>query len=278
VNEDLLQGDGAIVWKQGNLGMEALAEGIELPPAFMNTAFGALLLDARARVRLGRGAGAAAIEDLRRCGALLDALGLRNPVLCSWRSRLALVLRDSDAQEAQRLVGEELENARAIGLPRAEGVALRASGLVAGGERGIDLLRDAVSMLEQSPSRLELGRALTDLGAAMRRAGQRTAAREPLAAGLELARGCGAQRLADRAEQELRATGARPRAVVRSGLDALTPSELRVCTMAAQGMSNPEIAQALFVTRGTVESQLHASYAKLGIRSRRELTSRLEGP
>jgi DNA-binding CsgD family transcriptional regulator len=66
--------------------------------------------------------------------------------------------------------------------------------------------------------------------------------------------------------------------VVRSGLDALTPSELRVCRMAAQGMSNPEIAQALFVTRGTVESQLHASYAKLGIRSRRELTSRLQSP
>lgn len=148
--------------------------------------------------------------------------------------------------------------------------------MLAGGERGIDLLRDAASTLERSPSRLEHARALTDLGAALRRTGRRADAREPLAVGLDLARACGAQRLADRAEEELRATGARPRAIVRSGLDSLTPSELRVCRMAAQGMSNPEIAQTLFVTRGTVESQLHSSYAKLDIRSRRELTSRLQ--
>ena len=63
---------------------------------------------------------------------------------------------------------------------------------------------------------------------------------------------------------------------MRSGIEALTPSELRVCRMAAQGMTNPEIAQALFVTRGTVESQLHSSYTKLAIRSRRELASRLQ--
>jgi DNA-binding CsgD family transcriptional regulator len=258
--------------------LAALAEGIDLPPAFMRTGFGALLLDARARVRLTRNHTAAAIEDLRECGATLDALGLRNPVLCSWRSTLALELRDRAPRDAARLVAQDLENASATGLPRAEGMAFRAAGLVEGGEPGIDLLRDAASALKRSPSRLEEARALTDLGAALRRNGRRADAREPLAAGLELARACGAQRLAARAEQELRTTGARPRAVVRSGLDALTPSELRVCRMAAEGMSNPEIAQALFVTRGTVESQLHSSYTKLGIRSRRELTSSLQAP
>ena len=258
--------------------LAALAEGIDLPPAFMGTGFGALVLDARARVRLARNESAAAIADLRQCGGTLEALGLRNPVLCSWRSTLAPELRDRAPEDAARFVAEDLENARTIGLPRAEGMALRAAGLVEGGERGIDLLRDAASTLERSPSRLEQARALTELGAALRRSGRRADAREPLAAGLDLARGCGAQRLADRAEQELRSTGARPRAVVRSGLDALTPSELRVCQMAAQGMSNPEIAQALFVTRGTVESQLHSSYTKLGIRSRRELASRLQEP
>jgi DNA-binding CsgD family transcriptional regulator/tetratricopeptide (TPR) repeat protein len=256
--------------------LAALAEGIALPPAFMRTAFGALLLDARARVRLAGSESAVAIEDLRQCGAILDALGLRNPVLCSWRSTLAVALRDRDRQEAGRLVAEELDIARATGLPRAEGVALRAAGLVEGGERGVELLRDAASTLKRSPSRLEHGRALTDLGAALRRAGRRADARNPLGAGLELARACGAQRLAERAEQELRATGARPRAILRSGLDSLTPSELRVCQMAARGLSNPEIAHALFVTRGTIESQLHSSYTKLGIRSRRELTSHLQ--
>jgi DNA-binding CsgD family transcriptional regulator len=255
--------------------LEVLAERIELPPAFMATGFGALMLDARARVRLAHGASAAAIADLRGCGAILDALRLRNPILCSWRSTLAVALRESAPAEARGLVAEELENARAVGLPRPEGMALRAAGLVEGGERGIELLREAASMLERSPSRLEHARALTDLGGALRRSGRRTQARDPLGRGLELARGCGAQRLAQRAEHELRAAGARPRSAVRSGIDALTPSELRVCRMAAQGMTNPEIAQALFVTRGTVESQLHSSYTKLGIRSRRELAARL---
>jgi hypothetical protein len=69
--------------RPGLADLAALAEGIELPPASMATAFGALLLDARARVRLARSESAAAIEDLRHCGAILSALGLRNPVLCA---------------------------------------------------------------------------------------------------------------------------------------------------------------------------------------------------
>jgi DNA-binding CsgD family transcriptional regulator len=58
---------------------------------------------------------------------------------------------------------------------------------------------------------------------------------------------------------------------VRSGVDALTPSERRVCQLAAEGHSNPEIAQALFVTRRTVESHLASAYRKLGISSREGL-------
>src|SRR6185312_16290572 len=123
--------------------------------------------------RLAHNESKAAIEDLRQCGATLDALGLRNPVLCSWRATLAVALRESEPDEAERLLAQELEYARATGLPRAEGTALRAAGLLARGERGIDLLRDAAATLERSPSRLEHARALTDLGAALRRAGRR---------------------------------------------------------------------------------------------------------
>jgi DNA-binding CsgD family transcriptional regulator len=63
---------------------------------------------------------------------------------------------------------------------------------------------------------------------------------------------------------------------MRSGIDALTASERRVCEMAAAGMSNPEIAQALFVTRATVESHLHSAYRKLDLTSRRQLGDALE--
>jgi DNA-binding NarL/FixJ family response regulator len=82
--------------------------------------------------------------------------------------------------------------------------------------------------------------------------------------------------LARRAEEELRAAGASPRDVIRSGVDELTASERRVARMAADGMSNKQIAQALFVTVKTVETQLHRSYQKLDVSSRAQLASALE--
>jgi DNA-binding CsgD family transcriptional regulator len=65
---------------------------------------------------------------------------------------------------------------------------------------------------------------------------------------------------------------------VLSGLDSLTPSERRVAQMAAEEMSNKEIAQALFVTVKTVEVHLSSVYRKLGIGSRRQLPGALVRP
>ncbi len=62
---------------------------------------------------------------------------------------------------------------------------------------------------------------------------------------------------------------------MRSGVDALTPSELRVASMAAEGMTNRQIAQALFVTLRTVQVHLTHTYQKLGISSREQLPARL---
>jgi DNA-binding CsgD family transcriptional regulator len=74
---------------------------------------------------------------------------------------------------------------------------------------------------------------------------------------------------------ELRATGARPRRATLTGLEALTPSERRVAELAAAGMSNPEIAQAVFVTLNTVEGHLRHVYQKLSVSSRTELPAAL---
>jgi ATP/maltotriose-dependent transcriptional regulator MalT len=106
---------------------------------------------------------------------------------------------------------------------------------------------------------LVLAGALVDLGAALRRAGRRTDAHAPLRDGLDLAAECGAEPLRQRAADELEILGARPRKVVRRGADALTPSERRVAQMAVSGMQNREIAQALFVTVKTVETQLSSA-------------------
>jgi DNA-binding CsgD family transcriptional regulator len=109
----------------------------------------------------------------------------------------------------------------------------------------------------------------------LRRSGRRAQARELLGEGLDLALDCGMEPLAEEARGELRVLGSRPRSQLRSGAAALTPAERRVAEMAVAGMSNPEIAQALFVTRATVESHLHAAYRKLGIGSRRQLQDSL---
>jgi DNA-binding NarL/FixJ family response regulator len=122
---------------------------------------------------------------------------------------------------------------------------------------------------------LELARALTDLGAALRRANRRAEARVPLREGLDLARGEGALAIAGRAHDELEATGERLRPLLASGLESLTPSERRVAAMAAKGKSNRAIAQELFLTVKTIEAHLSSAYRKLDIGSRSELPEAL---
>jgi DNA-binding CsgD family transcriptional regulator len=169
---------------------------------------------------------------------------------------------------------EELELARASGMARPEGIALRALGLLMPDDSGIPLLRDAAAVLEDSPARLEHARTLVELGAALRRVHRRAEAREPLEAGLEMAVAGGAARLAARAREELGASAGRPPR--RSGADtSLTASELRIARRAADGISNRDIARELFVTVKTVETHLSHVYAKLGVAGRGELAGAL---
>jgi DNA-binding CsgD family transcriptional regulator len=218
-----------------------------------------------------------ALDDLLECGRRQEAWGARNPAVLPWRSAAALAhvaLGERDA--ARALSDEELELARAAESSRATGEALRVAGLVHGGRRGLRLLGEAVETLADSPARLEHARALVDQGAALRRAGQRVRAREPLRAGLDLASRCGAGALVEQARTELRAAGARPRRLVLTGVDSLTASELRVAEMAAEGLSNRDIAQGLFVTLKTVELHLRNVYRKLDIDSRGQLHDALD--
>jgi len=197
----------------------------------------------------------------------------------AWRSQAALALLQlGERGEARRLAAEELELARTWGAPRALGAALRAAGLVEGGQKGLALLEEAVEVLATSPARLEHAKARTELGAALRRANRRSEAREQLRQALELATHCGAAPLATRAESELLATGARPRRIPLRGVESLTPSERRVAELAAKGPTNRETAQALFVTTRTVEVHLTSIYRKLGISSRSQLAAALAEP
>ncbi|MBW3665199.1 MAG: AAA family ATPase [Actinobacteria bacterium] len=236
---------------------------------------GNYLLFSRGQLHLALGEAEQAARDLLEVYRREVAIGRRNLRL-PYRSAAAVALaRIGDLNQARKLADEELRLARSWGTPRAIGVALRARGLAAPGSEGIPYLRESVATLAQSRSFLEHARASTDLGAALRGAGLRSDAREPLRHGLDLAHRCGATALVDRAYQELLASGARPRRPGATGLDSLTSSERRIAAMAAQGLSNREIAQSLFLGIKTVEMHLSNAYRKLEIHSRSELPKNL---
>jgi DNA-binding CsgD family transcriptional regulator len=236
---------------------------------------------AHAQLALAERAPAVALAEAEAVGhQLAEGFGIDHPGFVPWRStasEAAFALGQHD--RAEGLANDELMLARGTGVPRAVGRALRTVARVAGGESSIARLHEAISVLEPSPSGLERVEAKVGLGAALRRTGQRAAARAPLRLGLQLADAMGAAALAEAARQELRATGARPRRAAWTGADALTPTERRVALLATDGLTNPQIAQALFVTSKTIQTHLAHTYRKLGINSRHQLAEALaHGP
>jgi len=233
---------------------------------------GTFLLFARGQLCASSGRHAEARHDFIAAGERVGWLPYANPELLGWRTGLALAEGAlGNEEEAQRLAAEAVRLAREAGGQRGIGITLRVQGTVIRGEEGIELLREAMDELAGTRARLEYAKALVELGAALRRANRRREAREPLREGLDLAYRCGATALAERARTELGAAGARPRKTVLSGIESLTPSELRVARMAAEGMTNREIAQSLFVTTKTVETHLRHVYQKLDVARRGDL-------
>ena len=230
-------------------------------------------MHSRACLRIHRGELEAGYQELLATGRRELEWGARNPAVTPWRSSAALVASElGEAQAARRLAFEEVALARAFGAPRALGVALRAAGLVAAPDEGLALLAEAVAVLERSLGALEHARALVDHGLALAAGGAVAEAQPLLTAGHALAVRCGAAAVAQRAGERPPPLGETAPVAVHP---ALTPSEQRVARMAADGMTNRDIAQALFVTQKTVEMHLGNVYRKLGVSSRRGLPAAL---
>jgi DNA-binding NarL/FixJ family response regulator len=236
----------------------------------------ALLLHNRGLAYLAGGEVDAALADLRATDEAMARWGVSCPGLQPWRATLAEALRSAGDLEAARAAAlQAVGLARRFGAARPLGISLLAQASCEAAPAALEILEEAVEVLEGSEARLEHARALYALGAALRRANQRAAARERLLTALDLAHRCGSPPLEELAREELAALGTRPRRALVAGPHALTASEARVAAMAAEGLSNKEIAQALFVTNKTVETHLSRSYSKLGISSRRELDAAL---
>jgi ATP/maltotriose-dependent transcriptional regulator MalT len=242
-----------------------------------------LFRQARGALRVAQHRPEEALEDLLAAAAGWRDLYVTNPAIASWRSAAVAAHRAlGQHEEAAALAAEQLALARETGNPITLGIALRVHSATRGQVRDLEGptgdparsagdLAEAVRVLEATPARYELALALADHGASLRRSGQRTQAREPLLRALDLAERTGAAALAAEVRQELLAVGARPRRAALTGPDALTSTERRVAALAADGLSNRQIAEHLFVTQATVETHLRHAFRKLGITTRTDL-------
>src|SRR6185503_8951238 len=198
---------------------------------------------ARAWLMLAQG-DAQGAADLSLTLDRADSWGCSSPTLLPWRSVASVALAQLGEEErALELAEEELRLAQELGTPRAVGIAQRAVAFAGPAEERRAGLEAAVATLENGAAKLELARVTCELGAELRRGGERSAARlirEPV-----------------------------------SGVEALTPSEVRVAELAAEGLTNREVAQALFVSEKTVETHLGRVYRKLDIKSRHALPGAL---
>ena len=192
------------------------------------------------------------------------------PMLADYADALAGCGR---RDEAIALVEAAMSRSDTLGVPFGRGMHRTTLGRLTA---DADVLSQAVEILADSPYRWHEARARLDLGRVLRQAKQRVEAREHLKLALDYAERHGAGILADRARDELRLAGARPRRAVLSGADSLTPGEARIARLAADGRSNKEIAQHLFLTVKTVEMTLSRAYRKVGVASRRELPAALD--
>jgi DNA-binding CsgD family transcriptional regulator len=176
-------------------------------------------------------------------------------------------------EDARTVIDEFEGQAHAVGgrarvlaaMARCRGLLLAASDNIEG---ALAHLEDAVTAGEVLPYPLDLGRSLLALGAQQRRAKQKRVARESLERSLEVFDSIGARLYAEQARSELGRISGRAR-----GTTDLTETERRVAELVAEGHTNQEVADRLYMSVRTVEANLTRIYRKLGVRGRTGLSA-----
>ena len=233
---------------------------------------GLLLLEVSARVALEHGHLVQALRIVAEAGSLANALGVANPGLVAWQPTAAQCYKAvGQLRRAHALAQEALEVAESFGMPRAIALALRTKAGIEGGTAELDHLEAALEVIDSSDAELERAKVLLCYGDALHRAGRDEDARGPLRDGIGLADRLGAKSISRRGLATLRAAGGRPRRTRMAGPEALTPAERQVVDLATGGATNREIAEALVITRKTVEWHLKKAFVKLDVSSREQL-------
>jgi DNA-binding CsgD family transcriptional regulator len=227
-------------------------------------------------LELGRGRPEAAIAHYEEQRRLLNERGIVDVDLSPAPELVDAYLRVGRPDDAAALVGPYAAAAEAKGQPWAMARAARCLGLVGSDDEIDKRFGEALALHERTPDVFETARTRLAYGTRLRRARKRTRAREELRAAIELFDGLGPTPWADLAGVELAATGETARRRDPSTLDELTPQELQVALLLAEGRTTRQAAAALFLSPKTIEYHLRGVYRKLGISSREELAAAIE--
>ena len=236
--------------------------------------FGLWALDAVAELELGLGNVQAALARLEDTERLLAARAIEDPDVSPAPELVEALLQLDRSEDARRRLERFTARAHDKGQPWALARQARCSGML-GDDAGFD---EALRLHALTPDRFEEARTRLCHGERLRRDRRRTEARAQLRRALEIFDELGAAPWADRAQRELLATGETARRRTPSTLDQLTPRELQVALVLAEGHTTRAAAAKLFLSPKTVDYHLRHVYRKLGIRSRAALAEALAGP
>jgi ATP/maltotriose-dependent transcriptional regulator MalT len=234
-------------------------------------------------VKVAQAASATLYNGLAQYDKALTFARQANDPPRDWGSHLRLpelveaAARTGQAHLAGETVERLLESTQASGTDWALGVEARSRALVSAGNVAEALYLEAIERLERSPIRPEAARAHLLYGEWLRRENRRVDARQHLRAAYEQLSTIGMEAFAERARKELAATGETVRQRTFDTFDELTPQELQIARLAADGRSNPQIGSQLFISARTVEWHLRKVFTKLNLSSRNELGDALPG-
>ncbi|MQY09701.1 hypothetical protein ACRB68_78300 [Actinomadura sp. RB68] len=246
-----------------------------VPESLFLTRFGLHYLYARGRYHLANGDHDVALADFLACGEKARAWGLDSPVLAPWRVGAAEALLVRGQRERAGEIADEHLALASTGQRRTHGIALRAAAATRPPSQQLEQLSKSLEMLQPTGDRYETALTLADLGRTYQRHGRAGRARLIIRQAWYMAKECGAEELqttlmpkpAGGEEPEPAGETAAPHGVTR----LLSEAEMRVTALAAQGFTNREISNKLFITVSTVEQHLTRVYRKLNIRHRQEL-------
>jgi DNA-binding CsgD family transcriptional regulator len=185
--------------------------------------------------------------------------------------------RTGNLGAARDAVGRLAEWTQAGGTNWGLGIEARCRALLTEGQAAETLYREGIGRLGGTRLRPELARAHLLYGEWLRRERRRTDARAQLRTAVQMLDAIGMQAYADRARRELRAAGGTARRTSVTPVVQLTAQEAQIARLAAEGLSNPEIASRLFLSPRTVQYHLAKVFTKLGITSRGQLSRSLTG-